>query len=919
MAPHHRTQLEASAIKQEVWEARGVFSVVDADAARTLGFSQAQSRVPALVFPLFDPTGRASGHQLRPDAPRLRDGKPAKYESLPGRAPVLDVNPLCTARLADPANRLWITEGVKKGDALVSAGEVAMAINGVYGWRGKNGYGGVAALPDWENVPLNGRDVILVFDSDLSTNRNVATALMRLAAFLRSRGASVRTVYLPAGADGAKVGVDDYLAAGGALDALLSEPAPTEEHRELIVFENDDAEPAHPFKVTPNGIVMMKPTKNGGVVEILLTNFTAEIVEDVELDDGVESTRHYRIRAVVGGRERTVSVPAHEYHSLGWIPTKLGARAIVSPGLAAQDCTRAAIQSLSTDSRERTVFAHLGWRERDGELFYLHAGGAITAEGLRTDVDVEVPGGLERYALPDPESVDLAASFAAVRRLLETLGAVRGWRLLSLVPAAILGEIVPTDFVAWVWGRTGTFKSTAAALVSCFFGKFDRLSLPGNFTSTANATQGIAHAAKDVVFVVDDFAPAANQSLQSVQDQTVFKLIRAVGDRHGRNRMRPDRTLVGGKPPRGLVLVTAELPQPAGQSTQARVFEIPWDNVGINNEALAWAQQEALLYAGVTAAFVKDVASRFAVLREELPRRVEALRSEFVASHRRVAETASKLVAAVEVFLDFAHRSGLVSEAEKASLRGAAVEAIAEAARGSSEAEMERSPITLLLEGLRAAFSLGQAYLDHVVGGPPLVDREKWGRVHGEPGPQSALIGWRDENRGLVYLVPSAALLAASRALGGDIALPRSVAAVGALLRAERLLHHAEPGRSTILMRIGQTRPRVWTLREDHFVPKDEPEEAQPSPAWDIASVPLPDDDLVLEVEPAKAKRKKPVAKPPAAPAAAVPPTTVPPVTADGQTKTAATPAADAPPVLEVPETPTDAKSEGVPDDRKER
>ena len=33
----------------------------------------------------------------------------------------IDVHPGCLAKMGDPADDLWITEGVKKGDALVSA------------------------------------------------------------------------------------------------------------------------------------------------------------------------------------------------------------------------------------------------------------------------------------------------------------------------------------------------------------------------------------------------------------------------------------------------------------------------------------------------------------------------------------------------------------------------------------------------------------------------------------------------------------------------------------------------------------------------------------------------------------------------------------------------------------------------------
>src|ERR1019366_701513 len=136
-------------------------------------------------------------------------------------------------------------------------------------------------------------------------------------------------------------------------------------------------------------------------------------------------------------------------------------------------------------------------------------------------------------------------------------------------------------------------------------------------------------------------------------------------------------------------------------------FEIEWDNVGIDTEALARAQEnDGPLYASFAAVFIQDVARRFASLSDELPQRVLALRFEFVASPRRVAETATKLIVATETFLEFVSRAGLISDAEKRAHLAEATDAISSAASKSSEAQADRSPVALLFEGLRTAFGL---------------------------------------------------------------------------------------------------------------------------------------------------------------------------------------------------------------------
>ena len=61
----------------------------------------------------------------------------------------------------------------------------------------------------------------------------------------------------------------------------------------------------------------------------------------------------------------------------------------------------------------------------------------------------------------------------------------------------------------WLEGITGSLKSTIAALFLSHFGNFARTNLPGAWSSTANALEKRAFALKDVMFVIDDYAPGA--------------------------------------------------------------------------------------------------------------------------------------------------------------------------------------------------------------------------------------------------------------------------------------------------------------------------------------------------------------------------------------------------------------------------
>ena len=223
---HHQMLVTESGIAPEVVDARGYFTATTRAELRELGFGVAQCLTPALVIPVHGTTGDIDVYQARPDAPRVRKKKPVKYETPKGARMALDIHPGARGRLGDPAIPLFITEGVKKGDALVTHGCCAIALLGVWNFRGTNSDGGITTLADWDDIAFNSREVIIVYDSDVMTKSEVHQALNRLKALLERRGARVRVVYLPSGAGGAKQGVDDFLARGHSIDDLLALSTP---------------------------------------------------------------------------------------------------------------------------------------------------------------------------------------------------------------------------------------------------------------------------------------------------------------------------------------------------------------------------------------------------------------------------------------------------------------------------------------------------------------------------------------------------------------------------------------------------------------------------------------------------------------------------------------------------------------------
>jgi hypothetical protein len=214
----HAKMLAESGITPEHARARGYISIDSGNRRRLkeIGVVKAVQKSDGLLIPLLRIDGEVGGYQFRPDTPRIKDGKELKYET-PFRQPnMIDFPPGTTERLADRSMPVWITEGVKKADAGYLAGLGIVGLTGTWNWLRDGG-----ALPDFRDLALKNREVILCFDSDITIKDGVWKAVRDLGEWLKvSRQANVKYCLLPHNGDG-KTGLDDYLAAGHTVDDLM--------------------------------------------------------------------------------------------------------------------------------------------------------------------------------------------------------------------------------------------------------------------------------------------------------------------------------------------------------------------------------------------------------------------------------------------------------------------------------------------------------------------------------------------------------------------------------------------------------------------------------------------------------------------------------------------------------------------------
>jgi hypothetical protein len=859
----HLDLIKASSISPEVSSARGYRSEHTRSHVKRLGFGDSQCLVPALLLPLWNAHGKPSGYQLRPDSPRVLDGKVVKYETPARMRMIIDVHPFLSrprtsanpnahlpgeplefklpALIGDSSIPVLVTEGTRKADAAVSIGLCCIALLGVWNWRGTNSAGGKVALTDWENIAINnGRPVYICFDSDVMNKHQVHAALVRFRAFVESHGARVGMIYLPAGEHGSKVGLDDFIAArvqaGGSEDQIQAE---------LFALATDELRQPPNWDSEENGIITVGPyrAKSGGIywlrevhnalVEVRLTNFTASIAATICRDDGAESVQEFEIEATINGQAQKVNIPSAQFISMNWVTDKLGAGAIIAAGFGSKDRAREAIQQFSTNISSRTVFTHTGWREVANDWVYLHAGGAIGADGPVEDIAVEVPEALARMILPTRASAQsLRDAVAASLHLLDLAPEQITIPAYSAIWRVVLDRC---DFSVHLAGPTGTFKTEFAALLQQHFGQgFDSRNLPAAWSSTPNFLEIMAFVGKDMLLTIDDFAPTGTAVDRARLQATADRVLRGQGNSAGRGRLRTDLSSRPPRPPRGVILSTGE-DIPGGQSLRARVAIIEISPGDIDAAQLTICQAEARLYAGATAGFLQWCAARLDSLRENIKQRFQQLRSLAATSrsHRRTPSLVADLFLGFEVFIEFAHDVGALTDSAVIAYRERAWRALGTWAVVQVKFQHQSEPTSRFLELLSSAISAGRAHVASKAGTTP-EDASAWGWRSQEFGSgenfriewreQGDCVGWLDDDA--LYLEPDASFKAAQgmAADGNSISISRHT--LGKRLKERNLLASTDQARETLTVRrtLQGHKHEVWHLLATILIESKKPD-----------------------------------------------------------------------------------------------
>lgn len=213
LTDRHRRWLEGYGLQAEAIRIRSYWSATSTEELKEAGFARSQwcsHSLPTLMIPQYDLSGALTYSLMHSN--ECRYGADPESEQVPDRIRPywnrlrLDVPPLPQRELlGDPRETIYWADDAMSADILASHGFVVVDTPGLRGWRT------ASARADILRLRLQGREVVLVTDSEPASHRIIHL----LAWWLTMRGARVSVIAWERG-DGCcetPMGVNFYLSA----------------------------------------------------------------------------------------------------------------------------------------------------------------------------------------------------------------------------------------------------------------------------------------------------------------------------------------------------------------------------------------------------------------------------------------------------------------------------------------------------------------------------------------------------------------------------------------------------------------------------------------------------------------------------------------------------------------------------------
>jgi hypothetical protein len=501
-----------------------------------------------------------------------------------------------------------------------------------------------------------------------------------------------------------------------------------------------------------------------------ICDFVAWPIREILKDDGEAKERYIELEGILPDSSclPKVTISMSEFGEMKWPGLVWGMKAAIRPFREKE--LKFCLQKMSQSSiPESSVYTFLGWKKLGDNWIYLHAGGALGAENIK----VELPPKLTNYRLPN-KIPDLILALKATVALFDIGPAKIMYPLISMAFLSPLMEPfrqagIEPGVLFYLWGTSGSRKSTIIALVLCLFGRFDNKTLPASFRDTSMSIEVAAFIAKDTLLPVDDLYPAQDPREQQKLNGVLEYTMRNQGDRQGRSRLVPgksDYTLKSGHPPRGLIVASGEI-QPLSGSSLARAYTSHICIDDLDKEKLKAAQDQKELLGQAMVGYLKWLAPQLDDLPTSLTTSFDELRNKARADtrvqgrHGRLDEAIADMYLGLEMFFKYAVDAGAITQEEADIHLKNGWEALNQGADEQTEMAHKNDVSQIFIQSIMELQSQHKVYFASMDSKTPVWDQEIMPK-------RRDLIGYGPDNDGIYYFLMDPAIKAVNELLRGQ-------------------------------------------------------------------------------------------------------------------------------------------------------
>lgn len=546
---------------------------------------------------------------------------------------------------------------------------------------------------------------------------------------------------------------------------------------------------------------------NNKVKRKRISNFIPMVTKKLIYTNGLDVDFKYKLKGILledGSELPEIEISKEEYNSFKFIiGSQWDKEAIISGNNTTY--LREVTQILAKETMQiENVYNHIGFIRIEDKLCYLYHGGSIgDVIGVKADLSVDK---LEQYCFTEKqfnvqEALKISFSILDVAPRNITIPLLSTTYLSPLI-SILQEEGIYADYILYIMGKSGSRKSTLAALILSHWGKnFQRNNFPCSFRDTLNDLEKKAFIIKDSLNNIDDLNP---ESIGKGKIETFEKTLGMYGDRVGRGRMLQNgKGLRRAYTARGTCIATGEIIPNLPLSRLARcvIINIKKDSIDLdklielqnNREQLAYCMMIYIKWIIQNEKWIRDMAKNYMMKLQQ---------TQDNKMHGRTNEAINVMYIGYRFFLQFLQCNQIITIEDNQKLINEAYQILTSISQNQQREIEGSNPINLFYDAIDSLLSNGKiCLLDYKTGNP--IKENITGKF----------VGYIDREKGRYYFEPNVIYSEVYKLYSANgEKFPLSALNLWRYLNDEGLLNMTDPSRKTVLRTDAKTGEKVKVI-----------------------------------------------------------------------------------------------------------